>query len=162
MRLLRLLPRLVIAALLLASIALLASVCQAQRREVLTAAEAAPTTGHFVHAGDVDLFVQESGPPQGPAVLLVHGTGAWSETWRESMTAFAGAGYRAIAVDLPPFGYSQRPASGDYSRRAQGERFVAVLDTLEVRDVTLVGHSFGAGPTVEAALIARGRVRALV
>lgn len=161
-RLLRLIVRVCAAVLLLAGIGLLASACQAQRREALVVAEAAAATGRFVRAGDVDLFVQEAGPVHGPAVLLVHGTGAWSETWRESMTALAAAGYRAIAVDLPPFGYSQRPASHDYTRHAQGERLVALLDTLEVDDVILVGHSFGAGPTVEAALVAQDRVRALV
>lgn len=135
---------------------------QAHRREVQTAAEAAPPTGRFVHAMDVELFVQEAGPPQGPAVLLVHGTGAWSETWRPTMVALAEAGYHAIAIDLPPFGYSQRPETADYTRERQGARIAAVLEALEVRDVVLVGHSFGAGPTVEAALVAGDRARALV
>ena len=62
------------------------------------ATEIAPATGHFVHAHDVDLFVQEAGPSNGMAVLFVHGTGAWSETWRDTMTALAGRGFSCNCV----------------------------------------------------------------
>jgi alpha-beta hydrolase superfamily lysophospholipase len=81
----------------------------AARRERESASQGAPTGGRFVQAADVQMLVQEAGDRAAPAVLFVHGTGAWSETWREAMNAVAAAGYRAIAVDLPPFGYSQRP-----------------------------------------------------
>ena len=135
---------------------------QAQRREVRTPAEAAPATGHFVRAYDIEMFVQEAGAPDAPAVVLVHGTGAWSETWRAAMDALAAAGYRAIAIDLPPFGYSERPTVEPYTKDLQGRRIVAALDSLGIRDAILVGHSFGGGPTVEAALLANERVRALV
>lgn len=139
-----------------------AASCGSWRREVEDPRATAPAAGHFVRAGDVEVFVQEAGPPEGVAVVLIHGTGAWSETWRPSMEALAAEGYRAIAIDLPPFGYSARPASGDYSKRAQGARIVAVLDGLGVERAILVGHSFGGGPTVEAALLASQRARGLV
>jgi pimeloyl-ACP methyl ester carboxylesterase len=135
---------------------------QAGRREVDIRADSAPSTGRFVAARDVEVFVQEAGPSLGAAVLFVHGTGAWSETWRESMTVLAAAGYRAIAIDLPPFGYSQRPDRPRYGKHDQGERIVAVLDALRIPRVVLVGHSFGGGPTVEATLLAPQRVRGLV
>jgi len=135
---------------------------EAARREVRLATEAAPPTGRFVKAGDVDLFVQEAGPADGAPVLLVHGTGAWSETWRAALSVLALSGYRAIAIDLPPFGYSQRPSTPRYGKRDQGRRIVAVLDALKIPRAVLVGHSFGAGPTVEAVLLAPDRVQALV
>jgi len=135
---------------------------QAQRREVHDPAEIAPRTGRFVQAADVEMFIQEAGPADGPVVLFVHGTGAWSETWRESMTAVASAGFRAVAIDLPPFGFSRRPASGAYSPRDQGKRIIGVLDALKVPRAVLVGHSFGGGPTMEATFDAPDRVRALV
>ena len=100
---------------------------QAHERETREAANIAPPSGRFVKAADVEIFVQEAGPPGGPAVLFVHGTGAWSETWREAMTAAAGAGFRAIAIDLPPFGFSSRPASGAYAPADQGKRRSATL-----------------------------------
>ncbi|HZM45085.1 MAG TPA: alpha/beta hydrolase [Burkholderiales bacterium] len=135
---------------------------QAAEREVVTAQDGAPGTGRYVTAGDVAMFVQEAGPTDGTPVVLVHGTGAWSETWRESLTTLARAGYRAIAIDLPPFGYSQRPAQPLYGKHEQGRRIVGALDALGISGAVLVGHSFGGGPTVEAALVAPERVQGLV
>lgn len=135
---------------------------QAHQRETLDPARAAPAGGEFVQADGLRVHVQRTGPADGPALLFVHGTGAWSETWRDSLQAAADAGFHAIAVDLPPFGYSQRPGEPDYSRAAQARRLLGVLDALEVREVILVGHSFGAGATMEAALLAPARVRGVV
>lgn len=135
---------------------------QADRREVQAAATLAPEGGRFVRAADVEIFVQEVGPAGAPAVLFIHGTGAWSETWRDSLNAAAKAGWRAIALDLPPFGFSRRPADGRYAPQEQGKRILGVIDSLKLPRVVLVGHSFGSGPAMEAALLAPERIRALV
>ena len=132
-------------------------------RERQGAEQAAPSTGRFVTAGDIKIFVQEAGPPKGTPVVLVHGTGAWSEIWRETMTALAHAGFRAVAIDVPPFGYSGKPADpSSYSPEKQAKRFTAALDVLGLRKVIFVGHSVGARPTVEAALMAPDRIERLV
>jgi pimeloyl-ACP methyl ester carboxylesterase len=110
--------------------------------------------GRFVDGGDVALFVLERGPADGPAALFVHGSGAWSGTWEPTLDALAARGVRAIAVDLPPFGYSERPPTGDYSRPAQARRLLAAADAVGVDSFVLVGHSFGGGPTVDAAVAA--------
>lgn len=78
------------------------------------------------------------------------------------MGVAARAGFHAIAVDLPPFGFSGRPQSRRYGRAEQAARIVGVLDALRIERATLVGHSFGGGPTVEAAFLAPQRVSALV
>jgi pimeloyl-ACP methyl ester carboxylesterase len=142
-------------------LALVAFRYAASEREAHGARAAAPVGGRYVKADDVEIFIQEAGPASGPAVLFVHGTGAWSEAWRASLEAAGRAGFHAIALDLPPFGYSTRPPTS-YAKDVQGKRIVAVLDSLGVRRAILVGHSFGAGPTTEAAFAAPGRVRALV
>jgi len=134
----------------------------AAKREVLSRSEAAPSTGQFVRTGDVRIFVQEDGPTDGPPVVLIHGTGAWSEIWRGTMHALAGAGYRAIALDMPPFGFSTRPTSADYSDSAQARRILVTLDSLGLKHVTFVGHSFGGRPTMEATFMAPERVSRLV
>jgi pimeloyl-ACP methyl ester carboxylesterase len=146
----------------IAAIALAILRWQADGRETRIATEAAPPSGRYVRAHDIDMFVQEEGPADAPAVVFIHGTGAWSETWRPTLKAVAKAGFRAIAVDLPPFGYSARPVSLRYERPDQAKRIIGALDTLGLKQVILVGHSFGAGPTVEATLAAPGRIRALV
>lgn len=135
---------------------------QATQREVMTPKAAAPKAGKHVKAADVEIFVQEEGPADGFPVVFVHGTGAWSEAWRGAMRAVGGAGMRAIALDLPPFGFSQRPEAPRYSKEDQGRRIVGVLDALALKEVVLVGHSFGGGPTMEAALRTPQRVRAVV
>src|SRR5882672_506801 len=81
-----------------------------QARETASRVDAAPTNGQFITAADVGIYVQEAGPPGGVPVVLIHGLGAWSETWRPTIDALAMAGYRVIALDLPPFGFSVRRA----------------------------------------------------
>jgi pimeloyl-ACP methyl ester carboxylesterase len=134
---------------------------QAHARETVSRGAAAPSRGRFVRAADIDIFVQEVGPAGAPVVLFVHGMGAWSELWRETLTATAAAGFRAVAMDLPPFGYSERPAPGAYGRQDQARRILGVIEALGATQATLVGHSFGGGPTMEAVLLAPQRVRNL-
>lgn len=161
-RLVRWLLRLVVLVVIVTLVVPAACVALAARRERDHAAVAAPKTGRFVTAGDMQMFVQEAGPLNGPLVVLMHGTGAWSETWRATLDALAANGWRAMAIDLPPFGYSERPRGGRYAKADQGARIVGLLETLGVSSAILVGHSFGGGPTVEAALQAPARVRGLV
>lgn len=135
---------------------------QRRTRENSVAVRVAPKNGHFVDAGDVQMFVQEAGAANAPAVVLVHGTGTWSEIWRETIDALA-PDHHVIAVDLPPFGYSSKPLDdGAYTREKQAGRLLAALDSLHVERFTLVGHSVGARPVVEAALVAPERVSRLI
>jgi pimeloyl-ACP methyl ester carboxylesterase len=131
-------------------------------RETRTREAAAPRTGRYVRAGDVALFVQEGGPREGPALVFLHGTGSWGELWRETLDATAAAGFRTLALDLPPFGYSERPVAGAYRTEDQARRIVALMESLDLRQVTLVGHSFGGRATLLAAMQARERMQALV
>ena len=135
---------------------------EAAFREQASNRELAPESGRYVSAGDVDIFIQESGPEDGDTLLFIHGTGAWGEIWRETMIPLNAAGYRTIALDLPPFGFSDRPLDESYSRDDQGARILAVVNALELDRVTLVGHSFGGGPTVEAALMAPEKIERLI
>ena len=52
------------------------------------------------------------------------------------------AAAHVIAVDLPPFGFSDRP--GSYTRQDQAARINDVLDALKAAPAIIVGHSFGA------------------
>jgi pimeloyl-ACP methyl ester carboxylesterase len=131
-------------------------------RERQTAEQAAPASGRFVSAGDIRLYVEEDGPDSGLPVVLIHGFGAWSETWKKTASVLAAHGFHTIALDVPPFGFSEKITDGAFSRQAQAQRIIKVLDTLQLKQVILVGHSVGGRPTVEAALLAPHRIRALV
>jgi pimeloyl-ACP methyl ester carboxylesterase len=118
--------------------------------------------GRFVQAAGLDIHIEEAGPVDGPAVVFIHGTLAWTGTWRHILARVGAAGYRAIAIDLPPFGFSQRPAGFEYGPEAQAARIAAVLDALGIEEAVLVGHSYGGGATVEAAMRSTIEVPALV
>ena len=161
----RFIVRVIALVLLLVVAAAVISRVTGAKRERYRPEQIAPKAGRYVSAGDVNMFVQEAGASKGTPILLVHGPGAWSEIWRETMTALARAGFHAIAIDVPPFGYSEKvkPSTPSaYSPEKQAKRIVAALDSLRVGKVILVGHSVAARPTVETALSIPGRVERLV
>ncbi len=130
--------------------------------ESLPRQQAAPAGGRWVRAGDAEVHLREWGPKTGEPLLLVHGTGAWSGTWVSNVEAMAAAGFHVVAMDLPPFGFSQLPDSRDYSRAAQARRIQGVISQLGASSVTLLGHSFGGGPAAEAAMLNPESIRHLV
>ena len=129
-------------------------------RETGAHAQLAPRTGQLVPTRSGGIFVQEKGPADGIPVVLFHGTAAWSELWRHTSDALASAGFHVIAIDLPPFGFSDRP--GSYTRQDQASRVSDVLDALMAERAIIVGHSFGAGAATELAMRYPDRTRALV
>ncbi len=133
-------------------------------RETQAADQLSAGTGRWIAVADADLYVQEWGRPGDPVVLLTHGTGAWSGSWFALPGALAEGGWRVVAVDLPPFGLTKTrgaDAAFDYTRVAQARRLLELIEQLGA-PLTLVGHSFGAGPALEAALRGGNQVRQLV
>lgn len=111
--------------------------------------------GRLVETAMGRIHVEEAGPQDGVPVLLVHGSVGWAGLWQETSAALAGAGYRAIAFDMPPMGWSDRDPARGYGRDVQGRRVLALVDALGVRPI-LVAHSFGAGAGSEAVLASPG------
>lgn len=98
------------------------------------------------------LRLVESGDPQAPPVLLVHGFGASSYQWRFTLPVLAAAGYHAIAPDLPGHGFSQLLfPNGEYTRDAYARRMWQLLDALGVMRAPVVGHSMGGAIAAEMA-----------
>jgi pimeloyl-ACP methyl ester carboxylesterase len=78
---------------------------------------------------------------EGPVLLFVHGlSGCW-QNWLENIPFFA-RDHRVIAVDLPGFGESEMPAK-KISISNYADTIDALLDTLEIDVVRLVGNSMG-------------------
>ena len=109
-------------------------------------------TGVFVRTPEGELRYQERGAPGGRPLVFVGGTMAPSDTFLPLMDELCDARLRCLAIDLPPSGYSERPPDGAYSRERQAARIAALVRTLGLQGTVLVGHSFGAGPTVETAM----------
>jgi pimeloyl-ACP methyl ester carboxylesterase len=131
-------------------------------RETAAPQQAAGERARFVEVNGLAIHYRQWGPAEGPPLVLIHGTLAWAETWRDIARPLGETGWRVIAPDLPPFGYSPRPADGDYSRTAQSKLILSFADALSLDRFALAGHSFGGGATVEAAMAAPERVSALI
>lgn len=131
-------------------------------RETADPGQAAGEAARFVPVDGLAVHYRQWGPDDGPPLILIHGTLAWAQTWRDIAAPLGEAGYRVLAPDLPPFGYSQRPSDGDYSRAAQARIILGFADALGLDRFALAGHSFGGGATVEAAMAAPDRISALV
>lgn len=109
----------------------------------------------FARVRDTDLFYQELG--SGPPLVLLHGLDDTHRTWRRVAPLLA-AKRRVIAPDLPGCGLSGRP-DASYSLRWQAQVMGAFLDELDLRDVDLVGHSYGGGVAQFMLLEHRHRIR---
>ena len=121
-----------------------------------------PGRGRWVQTNDVRLHITEQGRADAPLLVLVAGTGAWAGTWVSNIDAMQAAGWRVVTIDLPPFGFSARPAGRNYSRDAQAQRLLAVIRSLGNAPVVLLGHSYGGGPAAEAAMLDPSRIRHLI
>ncbi len=124
--------------------------------------DVAPPDGRFLTAGGVRTFVQEAGPADGPAVVLVHGFGGSTFNWRYTLPALAEAGCHAIALDLKGFGLSEKAFDEVYSHAAQADLVGQTMTALNVQKATLVGHSMGGNVIAHFALKYPDRVDRLV
>jgi pimeloyl-ACP methyl ester carboxylesterase len=100
--------------------------------------------GALVEADGTGVWVEEAGPADGPPVVLIHGFGGSSWSWRATLPALAAEGYRAVALDLANFGLSDKSWDLDTTHATQAELVAGVMDRLGIERATLVGHSMGA------------------
>jgi pimeloyl-ACP methyl ester carboxylesterase len=80
----------------------------------------------------------------GPAMVLIHGFGGSTYSYRCLIPIFA-RDHRVIAVDLKGYGYSERDAGTDLSHAGQVAMLKSLLGNLGVGRATFVGHSMGGG-----------------
>jgi pimeloyl-ACP methyl ester carboxylesterase len=123
--------------------------------------------GPYARLGPADspvkLFYEEEG--KGPPVLLIHGFGTSTYTWRHVAPELA-LNHRVIAVDLKGFGQSDKPFDERYSVNDQAELLAQLIEDQNLRDLTIVGHSFGGGVALRLVLDhdkrLEGRIKKLV
>ena len=94
------------------------------------------------NSGSIDLYYEDHGA--GPAVVLIHGYPLSGRAWDKQVLELLDDGCRVITYDRRGFGMSSQPTTGyDYDTFAADLH--ALLEALDLRDVTLVGHSMGTG-----------------
>lgn len=101
--------------------------------------------------------------PEGKQTLLfIHGLGSYLKFWRYQLDAFAAQGYRVIALDLPGYGKSEKPASFPYTMEAMADAVHELAAALGAQRPVLVGHSMGGQTALSYGLRYPGDARALV
>jgi pimeloyl-ACP methyl ester carboxylesterase len=88
------------------------------------------------------LFFRDWG--SGDPVVFVHGWGLHSDMWEYQLPELVDQGLRCVAYDRRGCGRSDQPGDG-YDFDTLADDLAAVIDHLDLRDVTLVSHSMGSG-----------------
>lgn len=97
----------------------------------------------FVKAGGLTWHVQEFGPADAPVLLLLHGTGAATHSWRGLAPLLAGP-FRVVAPDLPGHGFTDPLPAGTLSLPGMAKAVAALVQTLGTTPDIVAGHSAGA------------------
>ena len=96
---------------------------------------------------DIQLSYTDHGG-SGRPVVLVHGWPLSGESWSDTVPALLGAGHRVVTYDRRGFGASGMTDVGGYDYDVLTSDLAALLDELDLHDVTLVGFSMGGGEVV--------------
>ncbi len=114
-----------------------------------------PNRAHsrFVESGRMRWHVQVWGPQDSskPMVLLLHGTGAATHSWRELAPLLA-ADFTVVALDLPGHGFTTGRPSGGLTMSAMAREIGKLLNVLDLDPQSIVGHSAGAAVAIRMAL----------
>ena len=94
------------------------------------------------NSGSIDLYYEDHGA--GQPVVLIHGYPLSCRGWDKQVPVLLDDGHRVITYDRRGFGKSSQPTTGyDYDTFASDLR--TLLETLDLRDIILAGHSMGTG-----------------
>jgi non-heme chloroperoxidase len=94
------------------------------------------------NTGSIELYYEDHG--SGPPVVLIHGYPLSGRAWEKQVPMLLDDGRRAITYDRRGFGRSSQTAVGyDYDTLAADLH--VLMESLDLRDVVMVGHSMGTG-----------------
>ncbi|WP_339532174.1 alpha/beta hydrolase [Pseudomonas mucidolens] len=116
-----------------------------------------------IQVNGIQLSLHITGPESGPPVWLLHGFPECWHSWREQIPALVAAGYRVFAPQMRGYGRSSAPAGiADYDLLTLCADIQAGMDFFGHRQVSMVGHDWGAVVAWHLALLEPERVAALV
>jgi pimeloyl-ACP methyl ester carboxylesterase len=115
------------------------------------------TVSHsYVDTGGLRVHLAEAGPPDGEPVLLLHGWPQHWYEWRDVVPALSER-YRLLMPDLRGLGWSEVTERG-YEKENLARDQIALLDTLGIERVKLIGHDWGGYAGFLMCLLAPERV----
>jgi magnesium chelatase accessory protein len=100
----------------------------------------------FVEAGGIRFHVQIMG--DGPSILLIHGTGSSTHSWRDILPKLA-ARFTVVAFDLPGHGFTRYATAAQLSLPGMARAIGDLLAVLRISPERIVGHSAGAAIAVQ-------------
>jgi len=100
--------------------------------------------------------------PNGRTVVLLHGKNFSGAYWEPTIRVLAAEGFRVVVPDQIGFGKSTKPAAFQFSFQVLADTTRALLESLHVDRVTVVGHSMGGMLATRFALMFPERVEKLV
>ena len=113
--------------------------------------------------GDLRIHYVDEGPRDAAPIVMLHGNPTWSYMYRRPIAVLSERGHRCIAFDHMGFGRSSKPPEPRrYILSSHVENAIALLDGLDLTDVTLVCHDWGGPIGIGAALERSERIRAVV
>ena len=115
----------------------------------------------FVSAAGIDWHVQELGEPHLPVLLLLHGTGAATHSWRGLIQPLA-PHFRIVAMDLPGHGFTQKPPQSLLSLPGMAHGVCELVKVLGIKPALVAGHSAGAAVMIRMTLDCRIQPKGLV
>jgi haloalkane dehalogenase len=98
---------------------------------------------------------------EGPPILFLHGNPTWCFLYRGIIIRLRDR-FRCIALDLPGFGLSDHPSDYRYTPEEHAGVVQRFVQTLDLKDLTVMGHDWGGPIGMELALVELPRIRALV
>jgi pimeloyl-ACP methyl ester carboxylesterase len=100
-------------------------------------------TERLRHAGKLNIFHAEFGDPQAPLLLMVHGFPTSSIDWQDVVGELS-ANYRVCVLDLPGFGFSDKPTDESYTLHRDSELLgYYLVDILGAQEGAVVAHDRG-------------------
>lgn len=117
---------------------------------------------HFVEVDGATVHFQEFGEVNNPTLLLIHGYTASTFVWEMVAPQLADEGFHVVAVDLLGFGFSDKPASFDYTITSQARMISRFMNRIGIGTATIVGSSYGGAVGSTLALDYPERVEKLV
>jgi magnesium chelatase accessory protein len=116
-------------------------------------------SSRFVNAGGIAWHVQVMGT--GPVLLLAHGTGAASHSWR-ALAPLLARHFTVVAPDLPGHGFTATPELPRLSLTGMERTLQKLLQALDLAPALAVGHSAGAAVIAQMTLDRQIAPRGLV
>ena len=115
-----------------------------------------------VDVGEIELFVVQAGPRDGPPVLLLHGFPEFWYSWRGPMARLADRGYRVIVPDQRGYAGSEKPTDVEaYNAERLAGDAAALIAALGYDSAFVAAHDWGGAVAWELALRYPERVRRL-